>query len=192
MPDANLADNAVLTSSFYNTYIREQVVVTCTSATRPTGVQGRVIYETDTDLLLVYNGTSWVTVFGGGYVSYSPTLTNITIGNGTQTHKWRSVGAKGILVSNSITFGSTTSFSGWPQIAPPATLDTAIAVLGSLTATDVSPGQNYGGQVASNGSSQVGGYTLGTGGAFTFVSATSPFTWAVGDIYTLTYLAETT
>ena len=60
MPDADLADASVLTSSFYNTYIREQVVVTCTSLTRPTGVEGRVIYETDTDELRVYDGSSWI------------------------------------------------------------------------------------------------------------------------------------
>src|SRR6056297_246212 len=60
MPDANLADNSVLTSAFYNTYIREQVVVTCTSSTRPTAVEGRLIYETDTNLIRVYDGSSWV------------------------------------------------------------------------------------------------------------------------------------
>lgn len=60
MPDANLPDDTVITSSFYNTYIREQVVVTCTSATRPTGVTGRLIYETDTKTFSVYNGSAWM------------------------------------------------------------------------------------------------------------------------------------
>jgi hypothetical protein len=54
MPDSNLADASVFTSSFYNTYIREQVVVTCTSGTRPTAVNGRCIEETDTNELLTY------------------------------------------------------------------------------------------------------------------------------------------
>jgi hypothetical protein len=39
--------------------LREQVVRTCTSSTRPTGVEGAVIYETDTDKIYVYNGTAW-------------------------------------------------------------------------------------------------------------------------------------
>lgn len=62
MPDSNLVDDGVLTSTFYNTYIREQVVVTCTSGTRPSAVEGRLIYETDTDLLRVYNGSTWAQI----------------------------------------------------------------------------------------------------------------------------------
>lgn len=76
MPDSNLADASVLTSTFYNTYIREQVVVTCTSATRPTGVEGRRIYETDTDLEYCHDGTNWILVGGNaGWTSYTPTWT---------------------------------------------------------------------------------------------------------------------
>lgn len=60
MPDSDLADGAVLTNSFYTTYLRQQVVVTCTAATRPTGVEGRLIYETDTDQVMCYNGSTWV------------------------------------------------------------------------------------------------------------------------------------
>lgn len=35
----------------------------CTSTTRPTTpYEGQMIYETDTDLVLVYNGSAWVTI----------------------------------------------------------------------------------------------------------------------------------
>jgi hypothetical protein len=37
-----------------------KTLVRCTSSTRPGHVEGRVIYETDTDKLLVSNGTAWV------------------------------------------------------------------------------------------------------------------------------------
>lgn len=87
MPDSNLADASVLTSSFYNTYIREQVVVTCTSGTRPTGVEGRRIYETDTDRDLVYSGSAWV-IMSEPIQSWSPTITQGSAVAGTVNRGW--------------------------------------------------------------------------------------------------------
>lgn len=60
MPDSGISDGSVYTSSFHDTYVRQQVVTQCTSATRPTGVEGRMIYETDTDRCWVYSGSAWV------------------------------------------------------------------------------------------------------------------------------------
>lgn len=40
-------------------------VVVCTSGTRPTAVNGKAIYETDTDLFLIYDGAAWQQVGGG-------------------------------------------------------------------------------------------------------------------------------
>ena len=79
MPDAGLADGSVLTSANYDTYIRQQVVAQVTSGTRPTGVEGRLIAETDTNLFQVYNGTAWQG-FGafGASTTYTPTTTNVT------------------------------------------------------------------------------------------------------------------
>lgn len=67
MPDAGLADGSVLTSANYDTYLRQQVVAQVTSGTRPTGVEGRLITETDTDRIVCYDGTNWVRV--GNYGS---------------------------------------------------------------------------------------------------------------------------
>jgi hypothetical protein len=122
-------------------------------------------------------------------VSYSPTLTGITIGNGTQAHRWASLG-DWVIVSNVITFGTTTSFSGWPRIAPPVTLDTSVAMISQVAAADVAPGNNFGGQASFNGADQVGPYFLGASGLFSFYSATAPFTWATGDVLRQTYLAK--
>lgn len=36
-----------------------KTIVTCTSATRPAHLEGRVIYETDTDRILVSDGANW-------------------------------------------------------------------------------------------------------------------------------------
>ena len=67
MPDAGLADGSVLTSANYDTYLRQQVVAQVTSGTRPTGVEGRLVTETDTDRIVCYDGTNWVRV--GNYSS---------------------------------------------------------------------------------------------------------------------------
>jgi hypothetical protein len=49
----------VLTASDVMAYLMRQAVIVCTSGTRPTPVEGMVIYETDTDDIFVYNGTNW-------------------------------------------------------------------------------------------------------------------------------------
>ena len=53
----------------------------CTSATRPDGHTGQLIYETDTDAFQVYNGSAWVE-YGraGNWLTSTPTLTNVTGG----------------------------------------------------------------------------------------------------------------
>lgn len=65
MPDAGLTDGVTeYDSAFHDTYVRQQVVTQCTSSTRPTGVEGRIIYETDTDRYYVYVA-SWVLIGWG-------------------------------------------------------------------------------------------------------------------------------
>lgn len=51
---------AVLTASDVNTYLMKQSVIVCTSGTRPSSpVEGMMIVETDTDRVLVYDGSAW-------------------------------------------------------------------------------------------------------------------------------------
>jgi hypothetical protein len=51
-----------LSNALPNTVLKPGV---CTSTTRPTApYEGQFIYETDTDALLVYNGSSWITPSG--------------------------------------------------------------------------------------------------------------------------------
>jgi hypothetical protein len=180
MPDANLADDGVLTSSFYNAYIREQVVVTCTSATRPTGVNGRFIFETDTGATLRHNGTSWVAI-STPWAAYTPSLANVTLGNGTLTFRWRKESADTIHVRGKLVFGSTTSVSGLIGFGYPAgfTPVTSPRNLGSCWVSDATASPPYFGTVQAASSMFVYGNT--TTPRVTGTSATSPFTWAVSD-----------
>lgn len=57
----------VLTAADLNTYLMNQSVITCTSASRPgSPVEGMCIFETDTDLVRFWNGSAWVTVLHVG------------------------------------------------------------------------------------------------------------------------------
>jgi len=81
VPYNTVTTNQAVTSSFLNTNYRDQVISTVTSATRPSGTEGQVIYETDTDAFQVYNGSSWVE-YGraGSWIASTPTLSNVTGG----------------------------------------------------------------------------------------------------------------
>lgn len=77
------AGTSELLASDWNTYVRDNFDsikfghVVCTSATRPVGIaEGTMVYETDTNLIYIYNGSSWtqnnltpvglISPFGGG------------------------------------------------------------------------------------------------------------------------------
>lgn len=57
-------------------------VTVCTTATRPTGTrryEGKVIWDTDVDALLVYTGGSWTSLNGPrGYMGYAERTSNQT------------------------------------------------------------------------------------------------------------------
>lgn len=55
----------VLTATAYGNLIDNTKIghIVCTSGTRPTGIdEGTMIYQTDDDRVLVYNGSAWVTI----------------------------------------------------------------------------------------------------------------------------------
>lgn len=63
MPYKTFTAGSVLTASDIMTYLMKQVIITCTSGTRPSGPnEGMTIYETDTDKIMVYSGSGWYEV----------------------------------------------------------------------------------------------------------------------------------
>lgn len=50
----------ILTAADLMTYLMNQTVIVCTSGTRPSSpAAGRTIYETDTDRLMIHDGSGW-------------------------------------------------------------------------------------------------------------------------------------
>lgn len=58
-------------------------IIVCTSGTRPTAVDGKPIYETDTDKFLIYDGAAWEEISGGGVTDHGA-LTGLTDDDHTQ------------------------------------------------------------------------------------------------------------
>jgi hypothetical protein len=189
---------SVLTSSDVNTFLMRQAVIACTSSTRPASPsEGMTIYETDTDLALIYTGTAWQPIVNvGDWTAYTPTLqsfdsgTDWVIGNGTIVGRYSKIG-RFISVFFTITFGSTSTF-GTKTLGlslPVNSLGSSYApASGDAFAYDISVGTAY--QLSAHqrfdGTSMIfGAYAAsGTFASFDAVNSTEPTTWQSGDVLT--------
>lgn len=117
MPDSGIADTTVYTSAFHDTYVRQQVVAQVTSGTRPTGVEGRLIAETDTNLFQVYDGSAWGGFGGwGAWATYTPTLTNATAA--TVSGAYRLIDPKTGVFRINVTAGTATAAGTFTATLP--------------------------------------------------------------------------
>ncbi|MFC3986782.1 hypothetical protein [Streptosporangium jomthongense] len=111
MPFKDFAVGEILTSSDVDTYLMSQAVIRCTSATRPTPVQGMHIYETDTNKTQRYNGSVWEEL-GAAWKDYTPTVYQnaSTISSGLT--KWGKYRQNGNIVEVYIRVLNSSGFSG--------------------------------------------------------------------------------
>lgn len=134
----------------------------------------------------------------GGYLAYTPTLTGVTLGNGTSGGRYSQIG-KLVNCYGTINFGSTTTVtaSNW-DISLPVNCRTASVTgfipFGLAEYFDTSVGILFEGDIIAFGSAT--GLRLrapvGATGYTTGMSSTFPFTWATGDrvCFNVTYEAE--
>jgi len=163
-------------------------ITVCTSATRPaTPYQGQCIYETDTTKVLVYDGAAWVEMLtAGAWTSYTPTLTNLTLGNGTLSAAYHRVGRR-INFRFKFILGSTSAVGTSPQFTLPvqAHSDWAINMpIGSCILLD-SAVQVYLGCPIMINATTVAMCAVNTAGATGITASTTPsvpFTWGTGDV----------
>jgi hypothetical protein len=125
----------------------------------------------------------------GTYTSYTPTLSNITIGNGTVTASYCRVN-KFVHVICRIAFGSTTTLNGIVYITLPVNVDqagTANFPFGLVQMWDNSSSSSNVGLAFVSGGLVGRAYlaVMNASGTYTrtdfALSATVPFTWAVND-----------
>jgi hypothetical protein len=181
--------------------VARQVVITCTSTTRPASPdEGMTIYETDTDRILIWTGSTWLIV-SEPWQTYTPVLTatttNPTLGTASVAsaryqRQHRTVTYQGI-----IQFGTsgTNQGSGDYRISLPVTAETSITNrrIGSASAYDSSSAEVAIGMVY-----QVSSTTCAVlypsshpKGAISYFGSGAPMAWAASDAieFTVTYEA---
>lgn len=139
-----------------------------------------VVSNLDADKLDGLNAAEWA--------SYTPTLTNLTIGDGTVVGRYRRMGTH-VEFSVTITLGSTSSVSADPRFTAPVQMSSIYAVSsfpvgqGVLLDTGVVA---YPCVIAPISDTTCRFLAHATGGSYitlTSPSSTVPFTWGTGDVF---------
>ncbi len=132
----------------------------------------------------IHSGTSTP-----GWASYTPTLTNITIGDGSVVGKYGYAGNT-TFFRVLVTFGSTTSVGGSVSVSLPQTAVNhgVNYILGNLRMLDAT-GSTYMGVVLYSSTTTVLLKTFSVSGSSIIeavLSSTVPFTWATSDLIEIT------
>lgn len=145
--------------------------------------EGSINWRSGDDSLVVGDGAASVFANMGAWAAYTPSLTNITLGNGTLDFAWSRIG-KTIQVRGRFLFGSTSSISGKLTFSLPVTAKTISVfplwpcyIEDAGTATFVGFMQMASTTTLELKSGNAGGATL----VPTDSSSTSPMTWATND-----------
>jgi hypothetical protein len=151
-----------------------------TPARLAVGTNGQVLTADST----AATGLKWAAGSGPAWTSWTPTWTNFTIGNGTQSAGYRDYGDIVDIVIK-VGFGSTTSISGNVTFALPFTAHSSMANWFDFAAmlNDAGTDYVYGGIWIVD--VNTGRFTCaGAGGTYVAlanVNATTPFTWTTND-----------
>jgi hypothetical protein len=187
VPYYTFVDNAVPTSSELNSNLRDQVTTQCTLATRPGNpAEGQYIFQTDNDRRYVWTGSAWRLVGGTGLVAFTPSWTNLTVGNATESWSYAYTEG-GMIVTGKLTFGTTTTVTGTVQMTVPNSVVASVYGAGSLHMLDAGSRHWVGTVYVDSGSSTINFVHTETGNAG-LVNATSPHTWASTDTIGFTLL----
>ena len=136
---------------------------------------------------------------GGAWTSYTPTWTNLTVGNATQDSAFIAAG-KLHIVRIFLKFGSTSSISGIPEITLPNGVSfssgyAVTTIVGTGGLRDASGGTDYTAILMRSGSTAarlrfLAEQVNATYAAASAISASIPMTWAVDDEISGTFTFE--
>lgn len=129
---------------------------------------------------------------GGVWKSWTPTWTNLTVGNGTGDYKYTQIG-KTVIARFSFIFGSTSAFTGTPYLTLPVAPNASYINTNKRTYMSGDLHIEDNATVGYNGWIRfqddpvrltLGQYTVsGTYSQLSSISATAPFTWTTGDFF---------
>lgn len=147
--------------------------------------EGDCCVRTDTDMVQLYNGSGWVDLipYGAPWITYTPTLTNVTLGTGgTVTGKYRRWGMDVEFEAIATLGSSGFSVGTGPTCSLPVTAnsDGANFLIGSSTLFDAT-GPLYLSPTVFISSTTCEPRIPGTSGALAQITSTTPFTWAASD-----------
>lgn len=162
-----------------------------TSITRAKDGTSDVAHSTGAKVLFTADIPSyWTQLYplaaSNAYLSWTPSWTNLTIGNATTVAKYLQVG-KTVDFYLIVTFGSTTSISGTVSVSYPVTPTSSYSSgtpLARLACLDDNTGQRYPGMADYQTSSLLRLNVDSVSGTLivaTTINATTPFTWTTSD-----------
>ena len=168
------------------------------SAAIPSPTEGMYAHLNDTDELTYYDGSAWVnripTPPTPAWVDYTPTLTNLTLGNGTITARYAVTG-KVLFVTITVTRGSTTSFGNTPQMSLPSGITTPHPVdfAAGVGSSNSVVGNRYLFRTILRSSSTLAvaaENAASTYSRLTYITNTIPATWEAGDAFVINATLE--
>jgi len=129
MPRKVFTAGEVLAAADVNTYLMDQSVMSFagtaargSAITEP--VEGMVTYLEDSDSYQSYNGSSYITVAdAGGWTTFVPSFTNLTVGNGTYSYAKFKIIGKTAQIGIRFIFGSTSAITGSLVLNLPSNLE---------------------------------------------------------------------
>jgi len=150
------------------------------TGTVPTILAGDVPTGDDWDNIL-----DELTAIQAAWTSYVPTLTNLTLGNGTLSAKYRRVNKTGDL-RLTFTLGTTSAVGTNPQFSLPFTLNSEIAssgllLIGPATLVDAGTARRMG-AVQADTATTASIIQINATPAVASITALSPWTWTTGDM----------